>query len=282
MKNILALVDGSGYAQSVCDHAGWAASRTGADILFCHVMKSRNSAGDNTDLSGSIGLGARTALLEELAEFDRQKVNLLKKRGRAILDDATQRALAMGAGNVTDTLRHGRFIESVNELEAGADLVVIGKRGEASHVNMEHLGSNLERVVRSTQKPVLVASRQFAPVNKVIVAFDGGRSVLRAIQHIAGNALFQGLDMLLVQVGDKRSITAIEQARDTLTASGINASTRIVDGQPDQVIASTVETDNFDLLVMGAYGHSRIRSMIIGSTTTQMVHNCKVPILLFR
>ncbi|MEM7258622.1 MAG: universal stress protein, partial [Pseudomonadota bacterium] len=113
MKKILALVDGSGYAQSVCDHAGWVSAKTGAGVLFCHVMKSRTAAGDTTDLSGSIGLGARTALLEELAEFDRQKINLMKKRGRAILEDAAQRALAMGATQVTDTLRHGRFIESV-------------------------------------------------------------------------------------------------------------------------------------------------------------------------
>ncbi|MEM7259445.1 MAG: universal stress protein, partial [Pseudomonadota bacterium] len=109
-----------------------------------------------------------------------------------------------------------------------------------------------------------------------------GRSVQRAIQHLAGNTLLKGADMVLVQVGDKRSVTAIEQARDTLAANGISATTRIVEGQPDQVIAATVEEDHFDLLVMGAYGHSRIRSMIIGSTTTQMVHNCRVPILLFR
>jgi len=33
---------------------------------------------------------------------------------------------------------------------------------------------------------------------------------------------------------------------------------------------------------MGAYGHSRIRSLIIGSTTTEMIRSCKVPVALFR
>ena len=37
-----------------------------------------------------------------------------------------------------------------------------------------------------------------------------------------------------------------------------------------------------DLIVMGAYGHSRIRNLIIGSTTTAMVQSCHVPVLLFR
>ncbi|MEQ9334216.1 MAG: universal stress protein [Thalassobaculum sp.] len=34
--------------------------------------------------------------------------------------------------------------------------------------------------------------------------------------------------------------------------------------------------------MMGAYGHSRIRSLIIGSTTTQMIRSCMIPVMLFR
>ena len=37
-----------------------------------------------------------------------------------------------------------------------------------------------------------------------------------------------------------------------------------------------------NLLVMGAYGHSRIRSLIIGSTTSEMIRSCLVPVMLFR
>jgi nucleotide-binding universal stress UspA family protein len=36
------------------------------------------------------------------------------------------------------------------------------------------------------------------------------------------------------------------------------------------------------MVVMGAYGHSRIRTLIIGSTTTEMIRSCKVPIVLVR
>lgn len=37
-----------------------------------------------------------------------------------------------------------------------------------------------------------------------------------------------------------------------------------------------------DLLVMGAYGQSRISELFVGSTTTAMVRTGKVPVLLFR
>jgi nucleotide-binding universal stress UspA family protein len=43
-----------------------------------------------------------------------------------------------------------------------------------------------------------------------------------------------------------------------------------------------VDEAHCDLLVMGAYGHSCIRSLIIGSTTTAMIRACKVPVVLVR
>ena len=48
------------------------------------------------------------------------------------------------------------------------------------------------------------------------------------------------------------------------------------------MISDVVRNEKIGLLVMGAYGHSRIRSLVIGSTTTEMVRSCKVPVLLFR
>lgn len=41
-------------------------------------------------------------------------------------------------------------------------------------------------------------------------------------------------------------------------------------------------TVSFDLLVMGAYGHSAIQEFIFGSRTTRMVRNCAVPMLMSR
>ncbi|TZG31610.1 universal stress protein, partial [Halomonas eurihalina] len=42
------------------------------------------------------------------------------------------------------------------------------------------------------------------------------------------------------------------------------------------------EEQNIDLLVMGAYGHSRIRHLLVGSTTTVMLQRAEVPVLLLR
>ncbi len=280
---IIALVDGSLYSHSVCDHAAWISGRTGAPVEVLHVL-GRREVVETTDLSGAIRLGARTALLEELAALDEQRSKLIAHRGRAILDDARDRLVADGVDEITTRLRHGDLIETVAEQEAEAAMIVIGKRGEAADFAKLHLGSNLERIVRASQKPVLVAARAFKPIEKVLIAYDGSASAMRAVDHIARNRLYAGLAVTLVTVAADTPTArkSLNDAAAMLKAAGIDAATEVRSGQPDAALGKMVDEDGFNLLVMGAYGHSRIRSLIIGSTTTAMVRSCKVPVVLVR
>tara|TARA_R110002020_G_scaffold36894_74_gene111212 strand:- start:6 stop:854 length:849 start_codon:yes stop_codon:yes gene_type:complete len=282
MTKLVALVDGSIYSQSVCDHAAWIAVRTGADVDILHVL-GRRETGGSQDLSGSISLGARTALLEELSALDEQRAKLAQSRGRAILEDARAIVEASGA-TVATKLRIGDIVETVAESEADADLILLGKRGEAADFAKAHLGSNLERIVRSSVKPVFVASRAFAPIDSFLIAYDGGASSMKAVDHIARSTLFAGLACRLLMVGHDTPETQrqLGGARAMLEGAGYAVTADIVAGQPETVISDVVRNEKIGLLVMGAYGHSRIRSLVIGSTTTEMVRSCKVPVLLFR
>lgn len=282
-QKILALVDGSIYSASVCDHAAWISARTGAPVELIHVL-GRREAPENQDLSGAIKLGARTALLEELAELDARRAKLISHRGRAILEDARAILDKAGVTDITTRLRHGDIVEALAEIEADARVVLIGKRGEAADFAKGHLGSNLERIVRASHKPVFVASRAFKPISKVLVAHDGGTSAMRAIDHIARSSLFQGLDIHVVTVGQATPEVhkGLKDAAALLKAAGIEAETSVLPGQPETALAKLVDEAQFDMLVMGAYGHSRIRSLIIGSTTTAMIRACKVPVVLMR
>jgi len=282
-NSILALIDGSIYARSVCEHAAWLAGRLDVGVELLHVLGRRETT-SASDLSGSIALGARSALLEELSSLDEQRARLAQKRGRAILEDAETILREAGIDAVTARLRNGDLLETVAEAEGTASFVVIGKRGEAADFARLHLGSNLERIARSSTKPVLVASRAFRPIEKMLIAFDGGPSSMKAVDHVARSPLFVGLDIRLLTVGADNAETRrrLEDAQATLRAGGHEATIDIVSGQPESTIAGIVERDGIDLLVMGAYGHSRIRAMIIGSTTAEMIRSCKVPVLLFR
>jgi len=280
---IIALVDGSLYSHSVCELAGWAAVRAGTGVDLLHVLGRRDAAAVS-DLSGSIRLGARTALLEELAELDAQRAKLVAKRGRAILDDAKAVLTGAGVADVSARLRHGDLLEAFTEQDQAAKMVVIGKRGEAADFAKGHLGSNMERIVRATRHPVMVAARAFRPIKKLLIAFDGGASSQHAVDFVATSPICRGLGVTLVSVGVANAgmTKALEAAQALLHRHGFNTDIKVLPGQPEAVLGKLVDAAGYDLLVMGAYGHSRIRSLIIGSTTTEMIRSCKVPVVLIR
>jgi len=284
MNKLVVLVDGSIYSQSVCDHTAWIAQKTGSEVELIHVHRRREVTAVKPNLSGNITLGARTALLNELSELDAQRAQLAQKIGRAILDDARERLLEHGATKVSVRLRIEDIVETVAEHETDADIVVVGKRGEAADSAKLLLGSNLARIVRSSTKPVLVTSRAFKPIESFLIAFDGGTSTQKAVDYVARSPLFSGLKCKLLMVGADRAENRndLENARTMLEAGSFEVDAEIRPGQPEAVISQAVESQNIDLLVMGAYGHTRMRRMIIGSTTSEMVRLCKIPVILFR
>ena len=283
MSGIVALVDGSIYSRSVCDHAAWIAGRTGLGVELMHVL-GRREGGGARDLSGAIALGSRSTLLDRLASLDEERARLAHEQGRAILDDARAILEGAGVGRVTAQLRRGDLVEAVAEREGDAELIAIGKRGEAADFARGHLGSNLERVIRACHRPVIVASRAFAEPRSVLLAFDGGESARKAVGHVARDALYEGLPVTVATVGPETPAarSRLDAAVAELEAAGRTARAALLPGTPDEALAALVEREGHGLVVMGAYGHSRIRTLVIGSTTSEMIRSCKVPIALVR
>lgn len=107
---------------------------------------------------------------------------------------------------------------------------------------------------------------------------------MKAINHIATGKLFAGLQGHLVTASrdTPEARGKLEAAANVLRSAGYAIEVQIEDGEPEKVIAAHAEADHIDLLVMGAYGHSRIRSLFIGSTTAEMMRLVRRPVLLFR
>jgi nucleotide-binding universal stress UspA family protein len=282
MSKILAFIDGSVYAESVCRLSAWAAVRMNASVEIAHVL-GRRMAG-TFDLSGSLEMNQRTALLDEYSRLDEQHAKLAQAKGRALLDTARTIVAASGAEHVETKLRNGDLLEALADLEKDAEMVVVGKRGEAADFARLHLGSNLERIVRSSTRPVLVAARKYMPFDRFVIAFDGGKSANRAVDFVASNGLLKGMKVTVLSVGADtvENRARLEAPVRRLREAGFDVDGQLLQGDPDDVIGDHVETQGVGLLVMGAYGHSRIRSLVIGSTTEAMVRRCKVPVLMFR
>jgi hypothetical protein len=79
MSKVLACIDGTAVSPAVCDYAAWASLRLEAPLMFLHVLD-KSEYPIERNLSGSIGMGSREALLEELAALDEQRGRLAWNR----------------------------------------------------------------------------------------------------------------------------------------------------------------------------------------------------------
>lgn len=283
MNTVMACIDGSPQAAAVCDCAAWASRRLNAPLTLLHVLDQQQypAAGN---LSGIIGLGSREYLLEELAALDQKRSKLALEEGRMMLDAARQRVLTAGAMQPELRQRHGDLVETLRDLESDIRLVVIGKQGEDSGTDLQLIGSQLESVIRTLHRPILVTPANFIAPTSVMLAFDGSATTRKGIEMLASSPLFKDIPIHLVMVGedtaDSRSL--LEAARNALTAAGFNVRIAIRTGEVEPALHAYQAEHNIGLLVMGAYGHSRIRQFLVGSTTTSMIRSTTTPLLLLR
>lgn len=284
MDKITVFIDGSGYAESVCDHAVWAATQLKMPISLVHVLGRRNEVSSQpADLSGSLKLGARTALLDKLAKLDEERATLGRERGRALLDDAAARMRSRGDVDVTTKLRNGDLLGAISDLESETRFMIIGKRGEGAGFAAEHLGSNLDRAVRTSNRPILVTSRAFKPMKRFLLAFDGSAATDRAVERMREGSVLKGMEAHIIAVG-----SPTPAVRDKLTAAanglrqaGFDITEHLMAGEPEATIAKAVKDLEVDMLVLGKSGSSRLRQLFIGSTTMELMRTCPVPVLIF-
>ncbi|WP_132986998.1 universal stress protein [Luteimonas terricola] len=281
---VLAAIDDSVYTGSVASYAAWSARRLDAPLEFVHVLDRRRGQPGAPDLSGNLALDTREQLLAELVQLDEQRGKLAQEAGRLLLQQVQAAAQASHGVAAETRLRHGSLSGTLGELEPDVRMFVIGKRGEHADFDTGHLGSQLERVVRSVRRPLLVAPRTFREPRRVMVAFDGSATTRKGIEIVAASPLFRGLDVVVLMVGeaDAQQASALHWAEETLREHGHQVESRQQSGAVNETISAAIDEERVDVLVMGAYGHSRIRNMIVGSTTTYVLRTSHVPVLLLR
>ena len=284
MNKVYACIDGLDNTACVIDWAAWSAQRLGTPLHLLHVLE-RADRPLLTDFSGAIGLGAQEALLEELSVLDAQRAKVALEAGKRMLADAQTRATAAGVASVDVRLRHGELLDNVLEMEPDARLFVLGEHYRASDTSMIHLDHHVERVIRSVKRPVLVATgAPFTPPTRVVIAFDGSPTSRTTVETVARSPMLKGLPVVVAMAGDDttQAQRQLEEACNLLVTAGFEASIALLPGEPEDVLPAFVKAQGASLLVMGAYGHSRIRQLIVGSTTTTLLRLSEVPVLILR
>lgn len=285
MNRIYACIDGQSNTLSVIDWGAWAALRLAAPLEFLHVLERHPERASTKDFSGAIGLGAHEAILQDLSAADAQQSKTAVEAGRQLLASARERAAKAGVSQLDGRLRHGEFVATMQEMEAGALLLVLGEHYHAAQTQKVHFDHHLENVIRSTRRSVLVVTRgQFAQPQCFAFAFDGSSAAFKTLELIKTSPLLAGLKALVVTAGVASTLRLrqLDEARRVLVNAGFEVHTQLIAGEPNEVLPGFVKSQGAQLLVMGAFGHSWLKQLITGSTTSTLLRVSDVPVLILR
>ncbi len=281
MKHIIACIDGSTYSDHVCDASLWAAQKLEKSILLLHALEKTHARRE--DFSGTIGLGARSTLLKEMAGQDQQHNTSALAQGKEMLARAEHHLAQQGALRVETTQRHSDIVEAICDLESAARLVVIGRSGKA-HSDSRALGAHLTQIIREIHTPLLITPPEFRPPNRFLLAYDGRETADHAVMRIIEGGLLHNMHCHLVSVKNASSQLPekLRQTEARLKAHGFAVTSALLEGNPFEALMNYQREHPVDLLVMGAFSRSRLAQIFLGSTTLKMINHTALPLIVLR
>jgi len=278
IKTILVGLDGSDHARTAGAYARWLAVKLQARLIALHIVDLATIEGTFFhDISGSLGF-------EPYLDLSSKIRVALKERGDIILEAFSKEEGSVGIPiELINSI--GVVANEIAERARVADLVVIGHRGVNERYSTGLLGGNAESITRKSPKPVFVTPMEFHPCTKPLLAYDGSAKAA-AVMHQAAELCGQlgtGLTVLTVHSDETRGNEILDEAAKYLEPYNLEVSLELQrTGNAPERIANFIRERSHDLLFIGAYGHSRIIEMVLGSTTEYVLRNADCPVYLHR
>lgn len=283
MNKIITCIDGSAITSAVTEAGKWAAKKLNKPLCFLHIIEKSQQHGAD-DYTGAIGLGAQSALLEEMTRLDEQKSKLALTLGNDLLDSVAEDAATYGIETVETMQRHGDIVEELMALEQLTRLIVIGRKGAGHAHEFKALGSHIETLLRKATQPIFIVPEAFSPPKSFMIAYDGRESADRTLQKVLDGGLLHGIDCHLVAVKNNEVMLKekFDTAKNKLIERGLNVIPALLEGNINEQLTRYQQEQNIELIVMGAFGHSRLRQFFVGSNTLKMLENTQVPLIIMR
>lgn len=275
IKRILVATDGSDAAQAAIHYAIDLGRSLQAALTGIYVVDLKLLEGPFLrDLSATMGTAP-------MVNYQMTIAAILEERGKKVLESFAAECAAAGVACET-VLKTGVVHHTVLEQAELADLLVLGRGGEHSDWLEGLMGSTAEAVVRRANLPVVVTATAKPITDGILVAFDGSQHARQALKAGVDLAHDTGARLELIVVGDGESASVIQDAESYLADHGIPAKLEKRGGVAAREIVEYALEAGVGLLVMGAYGHSRVRELLVGSTTTEVINHAGCPVLLCR
>ena len=276
IKSIFLAIDGSTYTDSVIDHGIHLAKKLNSVLRIHTVIDIRMYEWVlNTGGEGYMPVIPSNVFHDESFKFHSERAEELINSVRKKLADS-------GVDFEADHVE-GAPVDVICEISRQVDLVIMGARGDYARWGDRMLGETVESVSRQITSPLMIVDKKYVPVSSITCAYDRSESSNNAMKlaaYMAGE-LKQPVDVVTVNDDQTEREEILDEARKYLAPYGLNTKFRHEVGDVGKVlINATRDVPEPTLLVMGRYGHSRIREAILGSTTVEVMRGAEKPILL--
>lgn len=282
IKSVLASLTGYGSDRTALDTAIAAARIGNGHVEAFHIRL------DTLEIGAIMGSVSTREDLQPLIDKTASQQDQRSLQAKAAFDDACKRhsvssEKSADADKVSTSWKECRGIIDETFDEARYHDLVVMAREPALSVD------RLTSVLMHSGRPLLIAPPK--PVEalgrNVAIAWKAGPEAARALtaaMPILSRA--SSVSILLVSenaAGDHVDRNTAERIAKLLSRHGISAHVRMnysPSGSSSQALQQMAYNDGADLLVMGAYGHSRLRQFVFGGVTKDMLADCAIPVLM--
>ena len=274
-KRIMVATDGSEASAVGVRYAAALARKYEASVRTVHVVDVKLLEGPFLqDLSASLGT-------TPYVNYQGNIAMILDERGRVALKEAE--AVCEEAGVRHESVQvTGIVPRALVEQSSLADLIVMGRGGEHSEWLEGLLGSTTEAVVRRAKQPVLVTATDIPRNERFVMAYDGTSHAKCALKSAVSISSDWKMPFHVLAVGPASAENTLEEARQYVQSYAVEAEYVRREGDPGECIVQYAKEYAADLIVMGAYGHSKVREFVVGSTTAFTLNHAPCPVFLHR
>jgi len=271
IKMILTLADGGNGTTATLQTALSVARRFGADLDVLHVRA------DVETMVPVIGEGMSGAMVEQMMSAMAQTVETRAAKARAAYQEVCATADVKAVWRES-TGRETDIVASAGRL---TDLIIIGRPDAETETP---LAATLDAALFDTGRPVLVASPAAAASigARAIVAWNGSAQAARVVAA-ALPILRKAEQVTVVTVGEISRSPAATDLVAYLGRHDVRATHEAIAADHAPVGATLLKHAKqiqADLLIMGAYGHSRLREMILGGATRDVLGVADLPLFM--